>query len=201
MYPIHQPTNIPSHEYLLKQHDEKFMRHVLSRAVSSLKNGADKEPSSTKRNFSDEPNDFDSQYSAISDEESIIYATSLRHGCRKNFAPRIEKDEPKKVSFGRCEIRVHKLIIGNHPCCTHGLPLSLGWEHAKNTLVCDVDDFESKRNPTRRTNFAELKLTASARKQMLHKVSGYSRSFLDRMEESRHLHDSRLVDARTCVLN
>ena len=41
--------------------------------------------------------------------------------------------EKKRVSWDRIHIREFALIVGDHPFCQDGLPVSLDWHHADNT--------------------------------------------------------------------
>lgn len=48
------------------------------------------------------------------------------------------------VKFNELQIRVFPQILGDHPCCQSGLPLSLGWKHTSE-LKKFIDDFEDHR--------------------------------------------------------
>lgn len=53
-----------------------------------------------------------------------------------------EQGSKKKVSFSKVEIREHVRIIGDHPACSDGLSLSIGWSHSRLVNKMDVDLFE-----------------------------------------------------------
>jgi hypothetical protein len=52
------------------------------------------------------------------------------------------------VAFGSIEIREHVLVLGDHPDCSHGPPVQLGWE-CQQTTFQHVDDYEFTRMPRR----------------------------------------------------
>jgi hypothetical protein len=60
----------------------------------------------------------------------------------------------RSVEFGSIEIRQHGLVLGDHPDCSYGPPVQLGWECQEKTLQ-NVDDYEFSRRPRRhRSNLA-----------------------------------------------
>ena len=83
----------------------------------------------------------------------------------------------KSVSFSIISIREHALMIGDHPYCTTGLPLSLDWGSSK-THVVDIDEYEKIR-PQRRSG-VQMKTTYLERKNLLKRVSGYNESDIKR---------------------
>eukprot|EP00549_Striatella_unipunctata_P025208 CAMPEP_0118694774 /NCGR_PEP_ID=MMETSP0800-20121206/12756_1 /TAXON_ID=210618 ORGANISM="Striatella unipunctata, Strain CCMP2910" /NCGR_SAMPLE_ID=MMETSP0800 /ASSEMBLY_ACC=CAM_ASM_000638 /LENGTH=137 /DNA_ID=CAMNT_0006593369 /DNA_START=111 /DNA_END=524 /DNA_ORIENTATION=+ len=85
----------------------------------------------------------------------------------------------KHVSFGDCEIREYQIIIGDHPMCKKGLPLSLGWKYSKSQKI-SIYEQEMNQRPYR-----ELRMSAKERRYVLHEVSGYSLSYLECMEDLR----------------
>lgn len=89
----------------------------------------------------------------------------------------------KKVSFGELHIREYAVILGDHPCCTVGLPLTLGWGVQGEASV-GVDEHEALRTARSRR---ELKLSLYDRHSML--SSSYSEEELRR--EQRKLHRAR----------
>jgi hypothetical protein len=54
----------------------------------------------------------------------------------------------RSVDFGSIEIRQHGLVLGDHPDCSYGPPLQLGWECQGKSLQ-HVDDYEFSRRPRR----------------------------------------------------
>ena len=70
----------------------------------------------------------------------------------------------KAVSFGILKIRSHSVILGDHPCCSAGCPLELGWEYQSETEV-SVDEYETSRAPRR--NSREMLTTWRERRELL----------------------------------
>uniref|UniRef100_A0A6S9ADH0 Uncharacterized protein n=1 Tax=Ditylum brightwellii TaxID=49249 RepID=A0A6S9ADH0_9STRA len=89
----------------------------------------------------------------------------------------------KSVSFSAIKIREHSVVIGDHPCSS-GLALSLGWEHAPEDLVVDLDDFEHIREYHRRHG-SEMRMTYFQRKNLLKRVAGLTETDIVRAERGQ----------------
>uniref|UniRef100_A0A6V2EM59 Uncharacterized protein n=1 Tax=Ditylum brightwellii TaxID=49249 RepID=A0A6V2EM59_9STRA len=89
----------------------------------------------------------------------------------------------KSVSFSVIKIREHSVVIGDHPCSS-GLALSLGWEHAPEDLVVDLDDFEQIREDRRRHG-SEMRMTYFQRKNLLKRVAGLTETDIVRAERGQ----------------
>ena len=37
----------------------------------------------------------------------------------------------ERVAFGNVQVREYRVVLGDHPCCTDGFPLTLDWAYAK----------------------------------------------------------------------
>ena len=101
----------------------------------------------------------------------------------------------KSVAFGDVRTRCYNVVMGDHPCCTTGCPLSLGWEHSPASTV-SVDDYEATRSPRRTRD--DLRTTWDERRSLLCDVSdGEVRS------QARKLHRERSCQrknrTRTCA--
>lgn len=48
----------------------------------------------------------------------------------------------RKISFGRCDIRTYDQIIGDHPCCMEGCPITLDWRYKEEPSI-PIDEYES----------------------------------------------------------
>lgn len=70
----------------------------------------------------------------------------------------------KSVTFANIEVRRYSLVVGDHPCCTVGCPLSLGWEYSEATKEL-VEDFEASRGPRRTRD--QLKTSGDQRRKLL----------------------------------
>eukprot|EP00533_Pseudo-nitzschia_delicatissima_P008598 CAMPEP_0116090872 /NCGR_PEP_ID=MMETSP0327-20121206/7201_1 /TAXON_ID=44447 /ORGANISM="Pseudo-nitzschia delicatissima, Strain B596" /LENGTH=354 /DNA_ID=CAMNT_0003582181 /DNA_START=488 /DNA_END=1552 /DNA_ORIENTATION=+ len=54
----------------------------------------------------------------------------------------IHSDSHKSVvSFGNCEVRTYTQVLGDHPCCSEGCPIQLGWSYTREESI-KVDDYE-----------------------------------------------------------
>ena len=106
----------------------------------------------------------------------------------KMYFNKEKKPTRRSVSFASVHIRDYSVVIGDHPGCDAGLPLSLGWSHT-NGETFDIDVYEknlrrsehgsasSSRLPTR--------LTYLERKNLLHRVTGLSECDIIRIERHR----------------
>jgi hypothetical protein len=80
-----------------------------------------------------------------------------------------EKAESRHVRFGEMHVREYSQVLGDHPCCQEGPPISLGWDYSQEQ-TCSVDDYEAKRLQCRRTRH-ELRLSFTDRREILSDVS------------------------------
>lgn len=71
----------------------------------------------------------------------------------------------KSVRFGECQIRSYPQVLGDHPYCSMGCPVELGWEYIDENQV-EVEDFEEERNHQRRHK-GELLLSPEERRDIL----------------------------------
>ena len=77
----------------------------------------------------------------------------------------MEKPTLRHVSFGVMHIREYSQILGDHPCCQEGPPVSLGWDYSPQS-TCSVDDYETKRCLGRRHR-NDLRLSFEDRREIL----------------------------------
>lgn len=75
----------------------------------------------------------------------------------------------KSVAFANITIREYPVVIGDHPCCSMGCPLSLGWEYIEPERPVSLDEYEAHRPPRRSRQ--GLRTTWDERRQMLSDVS------------------------------
>jgi hypothetical protein len=107
----------------------------------------------------------------------LVSESEDSYGCSSSANPTsqsvsINPSEKKRVSWDRIHTREFALVVGDHPLCQDGLPVSLDWHH--------MDDPESGRKITcqeplseRRTSYAFPKrLSYEERKQRICSVSG-----------------------------
>jgi hypothetical protein len=75
----------------------------------------------------------------------------------------------RSVEFGSIEIRQHGLVLGDHPDCSYGPPVQLGWDCLERT-VQHIEDYEFSRGPRRRKN--NLAINYYERKSLLKNNAG-----------------------------
>ena len=73
----------------------------------------------------------------------------------------------KSVQFNALQIRTFPQILGDHPCCSSGLPLSLDWTHTSERIV-SIEKHESERIPREKM---EMHLNDFARREILQCVT------------------------------
>ena len=60
----------------------------------------------------------------------------------------------QSVAFAQVNIREYERILSDNPCVSSGPPIGIGWRHAPEALVVDVDDCEaSKPSPRQRSEY------------------------------------------------
>lgn len=97
--------------------------------------------------------DGDSFYTAIMEQDSTTCSSS---------SSSIVGDE-RKVRFSTAEIREFHVIVGDHPGCAAGLPLSLDWKYNPDTKVVDLStppevEKSTSKNVPRLTLLQRMKL-------------------------------------------
>mmetsp|Transcript_11814 Transcript_11814/g.14731 ORF Transcript_11814/g.14731 Transcript_11814/m.14731 type:complete len:301 (+) Transcript_11814:140-1042(+) len=74
------------------------------------------------------------------------------------------KRNSKSVSFKNVHIREYDIILGDHPCCSCGPALSLGWDHS-DTKIVEIGHFERTHSPRRSRR--QLKMGSQLREKIL----------------------------------
>lgn len=88
---------------------------------------------------------------------------------------------PKRsVQFSNLIIRTYSLTLGDHPFCSSGPALTLGWSYSPTHIQVKVDEFENVRSPRR--NFRQLTLDPAERRKMLVEAGGYTLEDLRKAE-------------------
>ena len=72
----------------------------------------------------------------------------------------------RHVTFTSVQIREYSTILGDHPCCPSGPPLSLGWTMEREDQV-EFETYESEREPWRVRTKEELRLDGNERRGIL----------------------------------
>ena len=97
----------------------------------------------------------------------------------------------RNVSFNKLLIREYSIELSDHPSCSCGPPIQLGWDYRDKASVA-VEDYEERRLPRRNSN--ELILSYNVRRYLLLKRAGYSKQELKRvMDEVNKVKRERLV--------
>lgn len=97
----------------------------------------------------------------------------------------------KSVSFSSLEIREYEVVIGDHPCCSRGVPVSLGWEYHEGGMM-NLDDYEEGRSPRRPR--CDLRTSSEERREILTDVASQD----DLRRAQRKLHRVRSCSAKLC---
>jgi len=114
----------------------------------------------------------DEEYKSDEDREDLISESfsSGRQGkktikfCNDKHPGITRKSEKKTVQFHSLHIRTYNRVVGDHPCCTTGLPITLGWDYNDLTTVA-IDEYETTRRP--RKNRRDMRLDCDSRWQIL----------------------------------
>lgn len=74
-------------------------------------------------------------------------------------------EKPKrKVQFGSVLVRDYEMILGDHPCCSYGPPVTLDWDYLEYEAL-EVNEYEFHRPP--RKGIRKMGLNYYKRKQLL----------------------------------
>lgn len=90
--------------------------------------------------------------------------TPLQH-LQSTPTRRQEQPTKKRVTFSSLQIRGYSQVLGDHPCCTNGPPISLGWKYMYQEDFHDLAVYE-RRRPPRRTR-RQLKMSCQVRRDIL----------------------------------
>jgi len=97
----------------------------------------------------------------------------------------------RNVSFTKLEIREYSIALSDHPSCSYGPPIQLGWEYCDRKAV-ELDEYERQRSPRR--NMDQMVLSYNVRRYLLLKRAGYSKKeLLEAMKEVDRVKRDRTV--------
>ena len=86
----------------------------------------------------------------------------------------------RNVSFTEIQVREYDVELSDHPSCSYGPPIQLGWDYQE-THKTSVEDYEVTRSPHRR-EVHELVLSYNTRRRRL-KQSGYRKAEIQRAQQ------------------
>jgi hypothetical protein len=106
----------------------------------------------------------------------------------------VPKQSCSSVSFSNLEIREYNVAISDHPYCSDGPPIQLGWNYSSLETL-SVDAYEQARSP--RSTGNQLLLPSPVRRNLLLEVGGYSKQDLqwawqevERVKRERQISDA-----------
>lgn len=104
---------------------------------------------------------------------SLKLSSNISHHRRGQSEPTYNHTERKSVRFGKCIVRSYSQVLGDHPCCATGCPLTLGWDYQEESVTPVVDDYdlESIAAAGCKKSRSELRLTWDERRAILSSVS------------------------------
>jgi hypothetical protein len=79
----------------------------------------------------------------------------------------------RNVSFSSLEVREYNIALSDHPSCSYGPPIQLGWDYRQKKAV-QVEEYEETRSQQPRRGRHELVLSYNVRRHLLLKRAGYS---------------------------
>jgi hypothetical protein len=108
----------------------------------------------------------------------------------------------RNVSFSSLEVREYNIALSDHPSCSYGPPIQLGWDYRQKEAV-QVEDYEETRSQQPRRGRHELVLSYNVRRHLLLKRAGYSDqdleeaiSEVDRVKRGRTVTQTFLVASK-----
>ena len=105
--------------------------------------------------------EYPSKYKPLSEKSNMPSCLVKGAKARKTGSSTVNQ---RSVKFQSLHIRTYNQILGDHPCCSSGLPISLGWTYKDETKVL-INDYEICRNPRR--NRRQLRLNDIDRREII----------------------------------
>ncbi|KAL9188025.1 hypothetical protein ACHAXT_006403 [Thalassiosira profunda] len=115
---------------------------------------------------------------SVSSGESFLDASSHSRNSRRGILraeSKISEEPPeettlrsrsRRVSFGTIVVRDYDIILGDHPCCSCGPPITIDWKYHEHDPK-DVDVYEFETVLSRKPNLRALMLNYYQRKYLL----------------------------------
>lgn len=89
----------------------------------------------------------------------------------------LKRSNSSTVSFSNLEIREYNVALSDHPDCSYGPPIQLGWSYSKKCDV-SVDDYEQSTSKRNKRTGRDLLLSSPERRELLLEEGGYSKEEL-----------------------
>ncbi|KAG7342837.1 hypothetical protein IV203_020781 [Nitzschia inconspicua] len=89
-------------------------------------------------------------------------------------------ERPSLVQFSTVEIRNYRMVLGDNPSVTSGVPVTLDWLYDE-CMVCDVSDYEDSRPPRR--DRAQMMLPAEYRARLVMDTGSSRKEIQQRQKE------------------
>ena len=104
--------------------------------------------------------------SSSSTSSSNTSSTSAEKNSIHDNLPVSLTNSKRNVSFTDISVREYDVELSDHPSCSYGPPIQLGWDYEEKEPTT-VEDYEVTRSPHRRQNVHDLVLSYNARKHRL----------------------------------
>jgi hypothetical protein len=85
----------------------------------------------------------------------------------------------RTVSFSSLEVREYNIALSDHPSCSYGPPIQLGWDYRQKKAV-QVEDYEEVKLQQPRRSRHDMVLSYNVRRYLLLKRAGYSSQDLEK---------------------
>lgn len=95
-----------------------------------------------------------------------IFKSSFRRKKSKHSSRNLSSVKSLSVHFEELQVRTFPQILGDHPYCSKGLPLSLGWDHSSEQTF-SLDDYESSNERNRAESISALRISEFRRLEIL----------------------------------
>jgi hypothetical protein len=148
-------------------------RHPVSRftRIISLRGLRSESSRKTKQEASHDVSTSSSSRSWHPEEDDACISTTSRLDSERSTSDAClavpacpTNNNSKSVRFGDCNVRRYSQVMGEHPCCSVGCPLELGWEYEP-VQSLPVDDYEAGRTVQKSSH--SLRLTYDERRSIL----------------------------------
>lgn len=104
---------------------------------------------------------------------SIVSASVTESDCSIRSGPENstnKKGHRRHVTFTTIQVRQYSRILGDHPCCPSGPPLSLGWDMERQDTF-SLEFYEKEREPERKSNKEGMRLNCELRREILESLT------------------------------